>query len=73
MKAFDFEAVIFFDGAVRCVGCLPDGITADHIDVHPIFANSEWDYYPTCDVCGCQHEYVTLTRRGERGARCLQI
>ena len=65
MKAYDFEAVIF-QGEVRCVGCLPDGITPDHPMVSPIFANSEWDRYPACDVCGCQHTYVGITNRAER-------
>ena len=63
MNAYYFGAVVLLD-SVRCVGCLP--VTADHLDVHPIFANSEWDYYPTCDLCGLQHEYVNLIGRQVR-------
>jgi len=61
MKAYDYDAVVY-DGAVYCVECLPDGVGADCAS--PICADSEWDSYPTCDACGCRHDYVALTSDG---------
>lgn len=63
MNAADFEAVTY-DGAVYCVGCLPEGLSVDDESVSPVFCGSEWDYYPTCDVCHCEHDYVSLTTDG---------
>jgi hypothetical protein len=63
MKAWDFEAVAY-DGAVYCVDCLPTGVGVDADDVSPVFADSEWDSYPTCDACGTVHDYVSLTPDG---------
>jgi len=57
MKSFDFEAVAY-DGAVYCVECCP--VDVENEDVSPIFADQEWDYVPVCDVCGREHDYVTL-------------
>ena len=65
MKAFDFEAV-GYDGEVYCSGCLPKGIDPEGDEVHPVFAGSEWDYYPSCAECGIVHEYVGLTEIGYR-------
>lgn len=59
MNAFDYEAVAF-DGSVYCVDCLPVGISVNSPDVMPVFADSEWDSYPVCDVCGYEHDYVNL-------------
>jgi hypothetical protein len=67
MKAYDFDAVAF-DCGVYCTGCLPDGVTTNDEAVHPVFADSEWDYYPVCDACGCEHDYVNLTGEGEGGS-----
>jgi hypothetical protein len=64
MKPFDFAATVC-DGNVYCVACIPMHLLDEC--VQPIFACSEWDYYPTCDVCGCEHSYVTLTRKGYSG------
>jgi hypothetical protein len=64
MKSFDFEAVVF-DGDVFCTGCLHAvGVDAEDEDVQPIFADSEWDYYPVCNQCGYEHDYVSLTNEG---------
>lgn len=63
MKSFDFEAVVI-EGAVYCVECVGEGTDLNGEDVSPIFADSEWDHYPTCDGCGAQHEYVSLTDEG---------
>lgn len=57
MHVFDYEAVVW-NGAVYCVGCVPESANWD--DVLPVFAGSEWDAYPVCDACGCQHDYVSL-------------
>lgn len=73
MKAFDYEAVTF-DGAVYCVGTCFDTMAAgfrEHQrptlksdEVSPIFADSEWDSYPVCDICHAEHDYVSLTCEG---------
>jgi hypothetical protein len=63
MHAYDFEACVF-DGEIYCNECLPDGVDTDCEDVHPVFADSEWDYYPTCCACGETHDYVSLTTEG---------
>ena len=57
MKAWDFEAVVY-DGSVYCVECLPAGVSVDDDTVSPIFADSEWDSAPTCDMCGEAHDYM---------------
>lgn len=57
MRTFDYYAVTHEAGAY-CIDCRPVN------EAHPIFADSEWDYYPTCDVCGEVHKYVTLTDEG---------
>lgn len=59
MKSYDYEAVAY-ESAVYCVDCLPKGVSVGSEDVCPIFADSEWDYIPTCDVCGAEHDYVTV-------------
>lgn len=70
MKAYDYEAVAY-DGAVYCTGCLPDEVSIDDTDyVQPIFASSEWDYYPCCDKCGEVHDYVGLTDEGRKHELC---
>ena len=61
MKSYDYDAV-FYDGEVYCKECLPEGINTDDYD--PIFAGSEWDFYPSCTVCGAVHDYVSLTEEG---------
>ena len=57
MKAFDFRAVVY-DGEVYCVDCCPVPVESE--EVSPIFADSEWDYAPTCTVCGAEHDYMTI-------------
>lgn len=59
MKAYQFYAVTY-DGEVYCTECLPDGVSAHDSDVHPIFADSEWDYTPICEICGAEHDYMVL-------------
>lgn len=59
MKAWSFDAVSYA-GAVYCANeeCCP--ISLNNEEVNPIFAHEEWDYYPTCDACGYEHDYITL-------------
>jgi len=57
MKSYDFEAVIY-NGAVYCIDCCP--VDVDSEDVMPIFADQEWEYIPICEVCGAEHDYVSL-------------
>lgn len=42
------------------------GALADKDKFSPIFADSEWDSYPTCDVC---REAITEVRLTEEGRR----
>jgi hypothetical protein len=63
MKSYNYYAVAY-DASIYCVGCLPDGVGAESEDVYPIFADSEWDHYPVCDVCHTEHDYVSLTSYG---------
>ena len=64
MKAWDFEAMVY-DGEVYCCECLPDEArTKNNDECNPIFASSEWDYYPVCNKCEEQHKYVGLTDAG---------
>lgn len=61
MKSFHFSAVTY-EGGIYCTKCLPHHANINSEEVHPIFADSEWDYIPTCDVCGHEHDYVTLLK-----------
>jgi len=70
MHHFDYNAVILDGDTILCVGCLPDGVDCDDDRVYPVFAGSEWDYYPTCDKCHEVHDYVCLTSEGEKNERC---
>lgn len=55
-----------YDASFYCsVDCLPEGISCNDEEVCAVFADSEWDYYPTCDSCGEQCEDVSLTGDGE--------
>lgn len=57
MKSFDYNAVTY-DGAVYCTECVPEGVKDEEVD--PIFADSEWEYEPTCDECGEIHDYMNI-------------
>jgi len=63
MHAYDFEACVF-DCDIYCNECLPDGVGTESEGVYPVFADSVWDYYPTCCECGTVHDYVSLTTEG---------
>jgi hypothetical protein len=57
MKSYDFEAVVY-DGEIYCRECCP--VPLDSEEVSPIFADQEWDYAPTCNHCGAEHDYMTI-------------
>lgn len=59
MHSCKFYAVTH-ESEVYCLGCLPDGVELADDTVHPIFPDSEWDYYPVCDHCSTVHDYVCL-------------
>jgi hypothetical protein len=63
MKAYDYFAVVY-GGEVFCTECVPQGVNPSGDDCYPIFADSEWSYYPECVVCGREHDYITLIERG---------
>jgi hypothetical protein len=62
MNRDDYDAVTYANG-LYCVGCAP--VPLDHVNVAPVFADSEWDSYPSCDRCGKVHDYVRLRPHGE--------
>ena len=62
MKSYDYDAMTY-NADIYCIGCLP--VEIDSLEVHPVFADSEWDYYPTCAVCGETHTYMSLTTEGQ--------
>lgn len=45
------------DGAFICAGCF-DGVEDE--ETGTVFAGEEWDYAPTCDVCGEACEDVSI-------------
>lgn len=59
MNTSEYKAV-GYEHKIYCIKCLPVGVTTDDLDVAPVFADSEWDVYPVCAVCGCVHDYVVL-------------
>jgi hypothetical protein len=59
MKSYDYE-VVTYDGGVFCVGCLPEDVDVEDEDVHPIFADQEWDYILVCRNCGREHDYMNI-------------
>lgn len=49
-KTFEFDAVIVNDSII-CTYCAEEkGVDIDQSS--PIFLDSEWDYYPSCEICG---------------------
>lgn len=63
MKSYEYNAVCY-DGACYCIDCIPKGVQLS--DCFPVFADSEWDSYPVCDVCFAEHDYVSLTEYGRK-------
>jgi hypothetical protein len=62
MNASDYEAV-GYRSEIYCIDCLPSGVDIQGEDVTPVFADSEWNYYPVCTMCGCEHDYVVLIKQ----------
>ena len=62
MKSFDYEAVVLDGTTVLCLDCLTVDVEDDRVS--PIFADSEWDYYPVCEGCGEKLDYMSLTDYG---------
>lgn len=59
MQPYDYDAVVY-NNDIWCIGCLPDRIDEKSDGVEPIFASSEWEYYPVCYQCGKEHNYIVL-------------
>ena len=60
MKSYDYYAMVL-DGDVFCT----EHLTKEQKEEsHPIFADSEWDFYPVCCQCDEVHDYVNLTDDG---------
>jgi len=67
MKSWHYEGYTTRDGGVICCDCAGDLTESQEQEREfflPIFADSEWDYYPACDVCQQELDYVSLTRDG---------
>ena len=60
MKSYDYEGYAM-EGYCLCENCATD---KDKEAGYPIFADSEWDYYPSCDLCGKIFDYINLTDEG---------
>jgi hypothetical protein len=62
IKSYDFDAMVFQDD----VYCVEHLTPRERAVAKPIFADSEWDYYPVCTECGYVHDYVNLTDEGRK-------
>jgi hypothetical protein len=66
MKSYDFYAYTTTDGTVICTDCT--GQLKERYEIEkgliPIFADSEWDYFPECDLCHQKLTYMRLTKDG---------
>lgn len=54
----DYFRAVVYDGEVRCVECLPPGITIDSGEVDPILAGEEWCGPAICRICRFEHDYM---------------
>lgn len=61
MKSYEFEAVTY-KGEVYCIECLPEDVLPTDPECFPIFGNAEWDYAPSCTVCGAVHDYMIIVK-----------
>lgn len=65
MNYCDFNCYeVYYDGDIGyyCTNCLPHDVSDDM--TRPIFQDMELSAYPTCDVCGKEHDYMGLTNYG---------
>ena len=62
MKTYEYEAYTTPDGSIVCTDCTGKLTSAESTNMgySPIFAGSEWDYYPVCDICHTELVYVNL-------------
>ena len=62
MKSYTIVGYTTEDGMIFCFDCHNwHGVGQSD---HPVFADSEWDYYPTCERCGVSIDDVCLTDDG---------
>ena len=64
MKSYEYNAVTW-DGDFYCIQCLPKGVRMGSEEVHPVYADCEWGYAPSCCICGYVHDYVNIINEGE--------
>lgn len=66
MKSYECYGFTTSNGDIMCLKCSHDisEAEAERLHFHPIFADSEWDYYPSCDICDTVLDYVNLTECG---------
>lgn len=62
IKSWSYELLVDTDNAtIVCEDCLrAEGEDPESDAYHPIFADQEWDYAPSCDVCGYVTDIVTV-------------
>jgi len=67
MKSCDYHGYTTRESGVVCTDCTGKLSETEEAELGylPIFAGSEWDYYPACDICGRVLDYVRLTTVGE--------
>ena len=67
MRSYDIVGWTSPDGYALCTDH-----GSDDGELQPIFADSEWDYYPICDVCGSSIGDVNLTSDGREYEATLE-
>ena len=67
MKSYEYQGYTTREGGIVCTDCTGKLTEAEETELgySPIFADSEWDYYPACDICGRVLDYVCLTTEGK--------
>lgn len=63
MKSYDVVGWVL-DGEAYCPAHKPADLPDEQ--AYPIFADSEWDYYPVCGECRERIEDVSLTSDGAK-------
>jgi len=64
MKSYDVVGYANTEDGYRvCLDCVTE---KEKAEFHPIFADSEWDAYPSCDRCLEAIEDVCLTEEGRK-------
>lgn len=71
IKTFSYTHYVTTDGGILCEECSEAALSAgslqqdEYDNFSPIFADTEWHYYPECDVCEALADYVTLLTNDE--------